>query len=68
MKPKYIRISQLASGPGRAGLLPVSGPTIWRWVRQGKFPPPVRLGPQVTAWPMEAIEKFLAQRTNGAAQ
>jgi predicted DNA-binding transcriptional regulator AlpA len=62
MKPKYIRIAQLASEPGRAGLLPVSAPTIWRWVKLGRFPAPVRLGPQVTAWPMEAVEKFLAQR------
>ena len=28
----------------------VSRATIWRWVRGGKFPAPVRLGENVTRW------------------
>lgn len=63
MRPKFIRICDLASHPGRPGLLPVSAPTIWRWVKQGRFPAPVRLGPQITAWPVEAVDQFLQQRT-----
>jgi predicted DNA-binding transcriptional regulator AlpA len=68
MQPKYIRIGQLASAPGRAGMLPVSAPTIWRWVKLGRFPAPIRLGPQITAWPLEAVDAFLAQRTTEGAQ
>ena len=66
MQSRFIRIGHLASHPGRPGLLPVSAPTIWRWVKQGRFPAPVRLGPQVTAWPLEAVEEFLQQRTSEA--
>jgi len=62
MQPRFIRIRELASKPGRQGLLPVSAATIWRWVKRGEFPPPVQLGPQTTAWPVEAVEKFLQQR------
>ena len=64
MQTKFIRIRELASSPGRNGLparrgrLPVSFATIWRWVKLGSFPQPVRLGPQVTAWRMEDIERW----------
>ena len=62
MQRKFIRIGQLASAPGREGRLPVSAPTIWRWVKSGTLPAPVRLGPQVTAWPMEAVEQWESSR------
>jgi predicted DNA-binding transcriptional regulator AlpA len=65
MKKRYIRIGQIASRPGHEGMLPVSAPTIWRWVKQGTFPAPIRLGPQTTAWPVEAIEDFIQRRTQG---
>lgn len=64
MQSKFIRISELASVPGRNGRparhgrLPVSCATIWRWVKLGEFPQPVRLGPQVTAWRMHDIEQW----------
>ena len=64
MQSKFIRISELASFPGRngrtarSGRLPVSCATIWRWVKLGAFPQPVRLGPQVTAWRMEDVERW----------
>lgn len=67
MQTKFIRIRELASSPGRNGLparrgrLPVSFATIWRWVKLGAFPKPVRLGPQVTAWRMEDIERWEAE-------
>ena len=64
MAKRYIRIRELASTPTRDGMLPVSGATIWRWVRAGKFPAPVRLGAGTTAWPVEAVEAFL-QRAQG---
>ena len=33
-----------------AHLAGVSVPTVWRWAQQGRFPAPVRIAPQVTAW------------------
>lgn len=35
---RVIRINELATTPAKAGKLPVSPATIWRWVREGKFP------------------------------
>lgn len=65
MDSRYIRMDKLASTKDRPGLLPVARPTIWKWVKEGKFPRPVKLGPRITAWPMADVEKFMAER-NGA--
>ncbi len=70
MQSKFIRISELTSAPGRngrparQGRLPVSCATIWRWVKLGEFPKPVRLGPQVTAWRMEDVERWEADHAS----
>ena len=40
-------------------LLNVSRSTIWRWVREGKFPPPVQLGPNVKAWRETDLQNWL---------
>jgi prophage regulatory protein len=45
----------------------VSRATIWRWVREGRLPKPVKLGPGCTRWPMSAIEQFEAEAGKGAA-
>ncbi len=68
MQPRYIRIRELATTPatrdkpGRQGRYPVAPATIWRWVKLGKFPPPVPLGPQTTAWAVEDLDAWDAQR------
>lgn len=35
--------------------------TIWRWVSEGRFPEPIRLGRRITVWKREDIEEFLGQ-------
>jgi len=65
MTMMFIRIAQLASTPARPGRWPCSGPTIWRWVREGKLAPPVKLGPGCTAWPMEVIEQHERDAVGG---
>jgi prophage regulatory protein len=70
MSQRVIRISELASTPGRPGKLPVSPATVWRWVREGKsdFPKPFKLSESVTVWDLASVEAFIAQRAGGAAQ
>lgn len=74
MSQKLFRINDLATTPGKAGkpgkngLLPVSPATVWRWVREGKFPQPFKLGESVTVWDAAAVEAFIAQRAGGADQ
>lgn len=55
----------LATRNGHAGMLPVSPATIWRWVRDGKFPAPFKLGAGVTCWYVVDVEKYIALRSGG---
>jgi len=56
---KIIRIADIASTPTKTSMLPVSPATIWRWVRDGKFPQPFKLSAGVTAWRVADIEQFV---------
>lgn len=60
MSHRIIRIAELATTPKKSGILPVSPATIWRWVRDGKFPKPFKLGTSVTGWHYNEIEAFVA--------
>lgn len=68
MSQRVIRISELASTPAsktkpaRHGKLPVSPATVWRWVREGKFPKPFKLGESVTVWDVGQVDAFIAGR------
>lgn len=66
MSQRVIRVAELATTKAKLGLLPVSPATVWRWVREGKFPKPFKLGASVTVWDRDAVDAFLAKRSAGA--
>lgn len=47
---------------GQAGFLPFSRETLWRKVRSGEFPQPVKLSVRVTAWRVEDVLAWLASK------
>lgn len=71
MSQRVIRISELASTPAsktkpaRHGRLPVSPTTVWRWVREGRFPKPFKLGQSVTVWDAAEVEAFIERQAGG---
>ena len=44
------------------GLLPISSATLWRMVRAGKFPKPVKLTEGVTAWRADEVQAWLVKQ------
>ena len=50
--------------PERIGLLPVTEKTIWSWVRDGKFPKPLKLSSNVTVWRMSEVEAWLEEQAD----
>jgi predicted transcriptional regulator len=60
------RVRQLASTKDRPGVLPVGQATIWRWVRDGKFPKPFTMGERCTVWDKAAVDAWLAAQREGA--
>ena len=63
----FIRESQLVQSPKRPGTpapLPFSAPTLWRKVRAGTFPKPIKLSERVTAWNVGTVRAWMtAQAT-----
>jgi prophage regulatory protein len=46
----------------------ISRVTLWQWRKAGAFPEPLRLGPNVIAWPEPVIARWLEARAQvGAA-
>lgn len=72
----FIRQNQLIGVPARKakdnkpardrvpGILPISSATLWRWISAGKFPQPLKLGPRVTAWPVDEIRRWMLKNEN----
>ena len=53
----YIRQSQLIPV-----IVPFSSATLWRKVKSGQFPSPVKLSTRITAWSVEDIRAWLQSR------
>lgn len=57
----YVRQSQIIPV-----ILPFSPATLWRKVKAGEFPQPVKLSARITAWRVEDIRSWM-QSHGGAA-
>ena len=58
----YIRESQLVQSPKRPDTpapLPFSAPTLWRKVKAGTFPKPIKLSERVTAWNVGTVRAWM---------
>ena len=57
-----IRLNQLVQSPQRpeaTAPLPFSGPTLWRKVKAGTFPRPMKLSMRVTAWKVGSVRDWM---------
>jgi prophage regulatory protein len=53
---RYIRFKELRS------LIPLGRTTIWRMMRDGRFPQSRRIGKMATAWLESEVEEWIRQR------
>ena len=51
-----------ASDKQLSEFLEVSRQTIWRWVREGKFPTPIKLGQNCTRWKLSDVAAWGASK------
>lgn len=59
----FIRESQLVQSPKRPATpapLPFSAPTLWRKVKAGTFPKPIKLSERVTAWNVGTVRAWMS--------
>jgi len=62
MQQRVYRMAVLATTKNNQGLLPVSPATIWRFVKDGTFPRPFKLGENCTVWDASEVDAWLASR------
>lgn len=53
----FIRQKQLAA------IIPFSRTTLWRKVRNGEFPAPIRLSAGITAWKVELVRAWIVAQS-----
>ncbi len=54
----FVRLTQFV---GKGKPIPVSTSTWWDWVKTGKAPQPVKLGPNTTAWKVQDIRDLISE-------
>lgn len=47
---------------GVAAVLGISRNSVWRWVREGRLPHPVKIGARTTGWKVGDVRAFLAAK------
>ncbi len=59
----FLRLPQIVGNPDAKppipALIPIGKSTWWQWVRDGKAPAPVKLGPRTTAWKSADISALI---------
>jgi prophage regulatory protein len=45
----------------------LSAATVYRWIAEGRFPPPVRLGPNSVGWRWSELQEWLETRERALA-
>ena len=54
----YVRIGKIVAPDG---VIPVSRATWWEGIKSGRFPKPVKLGPNTTAWKVQDIRALISE-------
>ncbi len=56
----FIRLAELVK------LIPFGKATVWRKVKAGQFPKPVKLSERITAWPVDDVRAWIDAQGKGA--
>ena len=52
---KFLRIKDVMDKTG------IAKSTIWLWVKEEKFPKPIKLSPRITVWENEKIDEWMSR-------
>ena len=58
MNRNFLRVAQVAKKIG------IGKSTVWLWVKEGKFPKPIKLSPRVTVWDENYINEWQKNKLN----
>lgn len=55
---KLLSVAEVGAFFGGAGK-PLAKPTIWRWVREGRVPKPIKIGAHLSRWRQSECQEAL---------
>ena len=58
----------LLRAPELRARLGIGHTTVFRWVRMGVIPPPIKLGPRRVAWVLSEIDQIISARISGQSE
>lgn len=58
--PRLLRL------PDVLNMMGIQRGTVYAWVRQGKFPPPIKIGARASAWRLDEVEQWVEDRTKAS--
>jgi predicted DNA-binding transcriptional regulator AlpA len=58
---RYYRMKHILSD-----ILPVNESTIYRWIKDGKFPKPMKLADKVTVWNAQEVDAWVKSHASEA--
>ena len=65
----YLRLRQIIgdskSDPPVPAILPICASSWWAGVKSGRYPAPIKLGPNTTAWSIISIRALIDQLNSG---
>jgi predicted DNA-binding transcriptional regulator AlpA len=64
MQPRYLKKSDLISTRTSRGRYPFGATTLWRKIREGKFPEPVVIA-GIRCWAIEDLERWERAQLEG---
>ena len=56
--------NQIIKLPTVKGIVPLSTATIYRLIKQGKFPKQIKLSERSSGWVLEEVEQWLEEKIN----
>ena len=56
MKDSYLNIDDITNS------LKIEKDTLMAWIKEGRFPPPIKIGDRTTLWSYVVIENWVAQQ------
>lgn len=65
MQNRLYRLCHLTAPDGRIG---VSKATLYRLIKAGKFPPPIRITERLSGWPSAEVDAWIDAKSRGVQQ
>lgn len=56
MQSRVLRVKEVTRQTG------ICKATLYRWIHDGHFPPPIRLGPRAVGWREHVVEEWIRDR------